>query len=253
MAKKKEVESTELVVVNEKELMFKQLTDQYAMSWEDQRNLIRSDTQLTQKGVSLAVKTAMSFGLPLQGINVIPTKNGPAVYVNSDGLRWRIHTDERGVKKSLASVIHRPTKDEPWIEVMATIVIGDDSEYVNFGVVDCLPTQGVGNGIMKATTKAKRRASVDAVGVALPIAEEYLEWADEQKASGKFVDAEFTIQAVPAQTITEPKNFSEFLSWLEQNNHTLDEATAIIEVNEIAANVGVAYNKLKETWKIGEK
>lgn len=243
---KKEVESTDLVVIDTKELMFKQLVDQYKLPWEDQRGLIRSESPLTEKGVMLAVKTAMAFGLPLQGINVIPSKQGSTVYVNSDGLRWRIHTDERGVKKSLAEVIHRPTREEPWIEVQAMIVMGDDSEYVNFGVVDCPPGPGVGNNIMKATTKAKRRAAVDAVGVALPIAEEYLEWVDEQKTTGKFVDGEFTVQPV---VITEPKNFAEFLTWVQQMGHTLAEVNEIMETNEVARDVVAAHAKLKELWK----
>lgn len=239
-----------VVVKDERQLLFDQLLEQYKMSLDEQRQLIRSISPLTDKYVRIAVASAKSFGLPLQGINMIPVGNSLQVYINSDGLRWRIHTDSRGVKKSIASVTHQPSKDEPWVEVTATIVMGDGSEYVNLGVVACTPGPDVANSIMKATTKAKRRASIDAVGVALPIAEDYLEWVDEQRSKNT-IEGSFTISPPAPAPTTEPKNLAELLAWITVNNHTVDEASALVgDLSKMSQDIIATYNKLKETWKI---
>ena len=246
---KEDIVNDKALVKSERQLLFDQLTDQYKMSLAEQGQMIRSIAPLTDKYVKIAVAIAKSFGLPLQGINMIPVGNTLQPYINSDGLRWRIHTDGRGVKKSLAEVTHRPTKDEPWVEVVATITMGDDSEYTNLGVVACTPGTDVANALMKAITKAKRRASIDAVGVALPIAEDYLEWVDEQK--GKTIEGSFTISPVAPAPTTEPKNLAELLAWIVVNNHTVDEASAIVgNLMQMSKDVPAVYNKLKETWKI---
>ncbi len=248
---------TALTVPDEKDarkLLFKQLDEQYTLPWKEQAALIRSETPMTERGVALALRVARSFGLPLQGINIITNKRGEAnVYVNADGLRWRLHTDPRGLKKSFVEITHRPTKDEPWIEAVATIVMNDDSSFTNIGVVSSPPSSpNIGNDMMKCTTKALRRASVGAVGVALPIAEDFLEWVDEERKAGKkvdIIDAEYKeMQSTP---VTEPKNLAELFVWIEQHSHALDEAEAVagMSTSDMAADVKAALAKLKTAWE----
>ncbi len=144
-------EEKALVVSDSRTMIFKQLEEQYNLPIDDIIKMIRSETPLTRNGAELAVRVAKSFGLPLQGINVITTSRGATnIYVNADGLRWRIHTDERGVKESTVSITHRPSKEEPWIETEARIIMGDGSLFTNIGVVPCQPgTPEVGNAMMK--------------------------------------------------------------------------------------------------------
>ncbi len=236
-----------------RKLLFEQLKEQYIMPWKEQASLIRSETPMTERGVQLALKVAKSFGLPLQGLNIITNKRGEAnVYVNADGIRWRLHTDSRGIRSSTADVVHRPTTTEPWVEVRATTVMGDGSEYTNFGAVDCTPGSGVSNAILKAVTKGKRRSGVDAVGVALPIAEDFLEWVDEERKAGKkvdIIDAEYKeMQSTP---VTEPKNLAELFVWIEQHGHALDEAEVVagMSTSDMAADVKAALAKLKAAWE----
>lgn len=241
-------EETAIVISdNSKEAIFRQLEEQYKLPWEVQRDMIRSEGALMQKGVQMAVRTAMAFGLPLQGINVLRNN----VYVNSDGIRWRLHTDPRTLKRSDAEIVHRPTKDEPWVEVKATVEMGDGSVYSNYGVVDCAPGAGVGNAIMKTVTKAKRRAGVDAVGVALPIFEEYTEFVAEERKQGRIIDVSY--RQVPSESkIEEPTNFAELLAWVSQQGKSSDDAltvSGLTEIGDMANNVRDTWLKLKEAWK----
>ncbi len=234
-------------IPDERSLVFGQLKEQYTMPWEQAAKLIRSESLLTEVGVRMAIQVAKSFGLPLQGINLIPSKNGPQVYVNADGLRWRAHTDPRGLKKSSAEIVHRPTKDEPWIESVATIVMGDGSEYTNYGVVGCAPGGDVGNSMMKCVTKSKRRATVDAVGVALPIFEEYVEWRQEQ---GKTIEGDFKV--VVEKPVDNPTNLAELLSWAGSKSKTMDDilsTSGAEDVGFVMANFDAVLVKLKEVWK----
>ena len=232
-----------------KSLIFSQLTSQYDLPWKEASQLIRSELPITEYWAKLAIQVARSFGLPLQGINVIPSKAGASVYVNSDGVRWRLHTDPRGILKSTGEISHRPTKEEPWFEATATVAFKDGSEFTNIGVVyvDWGRPSDVANGAMKSLTKAKRRAGVDAVGAALPIYEDYIEWRDEQKGT-KTLEGNFTI--VEEVKVIEPTNLAEFFSWLQQQGKTMEDAIPIVgDASAIASNVPDAVKKLKEVWK----
>ena len=248
---KKKSEGTEKIepvetIPDERALVFGQLKEQYTMPWEQAARLIRSETMLTEVGVRMAIQVAKSFGLPLQGINLIPSKNGPQVYVNGDGIRWRLHTDPRGLRKSDADVIHRPTKDEPWVESKATIEMGDGSIFVNWGVVYCIPGPDVPNATMKSISKGKRRAGVDSVGVALPIFEDYIEWRGEQ---GKTIEGEFHIAEKP---VDNPTNLAELASWASNKGKTMENVITDSGAEDIAfvmTNFEAVLAKLKEAWK----
>jgi hypothetical protein len=236
-------------------MVFRQLQEQYDLPIEQVIQLIRSEAPLTKVGAMLALQVAKSFGLPLQGINVITTSRGATnVYVNADGIRWRVHTDDRGIAASTGEITHRPSKDEPWFEAVGTVKFKDGSEFTNIGVVgvDLNKPMDIANGAMKALTKAKRRAGVDAVGVALPIAEDFLEYAEEQRAKGKasdFIDGEF--KDLSTKPIAEPSTLAEVFVWVQQHNKTIDDATAIAgDLNIIASDVKEAVAKLKKAWEI---
>jgi hypothetical protein len=154
----------------ERSLIFNQLEDQYKLPWKEQASMIRSLEPLTENGVKLAVQTAMSFGLPLAGVNIIPSKAGPSVYVNSQGIQFRLENDRRGVAKNVSEIVHYPTKDEPVVVLKTTIIMKDGSEYSAFGAVDCPPGTGIGNNLLKSETKSGRRCGIKVVGVGLPIA-----------------------------------------------------------------------------------
>ena len=212
--KNEEVEQEKEQVDNSKALIFSQLTNQYDLPWNEAAQLIRSEAPLNEKGARLVIQVARSFGLPLQGLNWIPSKTGGNVYVNSDGVRWRIHTDPRGIQKSTAEITHRPTKDEPWFEATATVGFKDGSEFTNIGVVyvDWGRPSDIANGAMRSITKAKRRTGVDAVGAALPIYEDYVEWRSEQTGV-KVIEGNFAV--LESNTpVSEPKNLAEFFAWV---------------------------------------
>ncbi len=240
---------------DERRLLFRQLEDQYALSVKEQFNLIRSQTQITKDEVIQAVKVAKQFGLPLQGINIISAKSTgtTTIYINAEGLRWRLHVDPRGLKRSIVEVAHRPSKEEPWVETIATIEMGDGSIFSNIGAVHCPPNSPeIGNALMKCATKSLRRASVGAVGAILPIAEDFLEYLDEERQKGKKVDAiiDAEYRELKDKPIENPANLAELLAWISQTGHTVDEAGKVIKGNmqDMAGNISGTVAKLKETW-----
>ncbi len=235
-------------VESEKKKLYDQLEEQYILPWEQQRALIRSQSPLTEPGVKLALSVARSFGLPLQGVNVIPSQAGPQIYVNSDGIRWRLHTDPRGIKESSGVIEHPCTKEEPWVRAVATIILNDGSLFKNIGSVPANPANPleVSNAEMKAVTKAKRRSGIDAVGVALPIYEDYVEWEEDQRATRQKASVEGEFKEV---TVTVPTNLAELLQWITQNGHTTEEAVTV--AGPLAGwVVNGVYEQLKTTWKL---
>ena len=234
-------------------VIVRELKDQYKMPWEQQRALIVSETPLTQFGTQLAVRTARSFGLPLQGVNIIVTKRGePKVYVNSYGVNWLLQLDPRGLKSMRHEIIHRPSQQEPWVEAKAVIEFNNGATFENMGVVETLPGPGVGNASMKSVTKAYRRAGVLAAGVPLPMAEEFYDYADEQRQIGKSVDTiDGEYREAQQKPIVEPKNLSELLVWVDQVGHTTDEAVQIAgEYATMAQSILATVEKLKGAWGI---
>ena len=251
--KSEQEQKSESIIPTDRALLYKQLDEQYHMGWEEARGLIRSDLPLLERIVKVAIHTARTFGLPLQGINVITNSKGVSnIYVNADGVRWRLHLDPRHLKSVTCEVVHRPSTQEPWVEANATIEFMDESHFENIGVVDCLPGPGVGNAVMKSVTKAQRRAGVTAVGVALPIFEDYVEWLGEQRQAGKYVDAiDVEFHEAQQKSIVEPKNLSELLVWVDQVGHTTDEAVQIAgEYAVMAQDVPATVKKLKEVWNV---
>lgn len=239
---------------NDRAVMLTTLQDQYRLRWEKQREMIKSSMPLTEAGTKIAVRTARSFLLPLHGIDMIPVGKGGQMipYVNAEGIRFKLWLDPRGYKSADCEIIHWPTKDEPWVVVKGKVEFGDGSTYQNFGAVDCQPGPGVSNSLLKATTKSYRRAGISAVGVALPIAEEYYDYVDEQRQTGKPVDAiDAEYREAQQRPIVDPKNLAELLAWIEQVGHTTDETVQIAgEYVTMAQDIPATVKKLKEAWNV---
>ena len=250
----KKDDASQSVVADDRSTMLITLRDQYRLRWEKQRELIKSSMPLTEAGTKIAVRTARSFLLPLHGIDMIPVgKGGQQVpYVNAEGIRFKLWLDPRGYKSSDCDIIHWPTKDEPWVVVKGKVEFADGSVYHNFGAVDCQPGPGVSHALLKSKTKAYRRAGISAVGVALPVAEEYYDYADEQRQLGKPVDAiDVEYREAQQRSIIEPKNLAELLAWIEQVGHTTDEAVQIAgEYAAMAQDILATVKKLKGAWNV---
>ncbi len=263
MPKKKVIEEHD-VIPDERALVFNQLKEQYTMPWERARNLIRSETMLTENAVRLAMDVARSFGLPLQGLNIIPSKNGPQAFVNSDGVRWRLHIDPRGVKSIKEDITHFPTPDEPYVHAVGFVEFNDGSQFSRYATIYFVYKDGtwyeksrdrelkeianLGDRVMACGTKAGRRTGIQAVGVALPIYEDYMEWRQEQ---GKAIEGDFKISDEP-KVITEPTNLAELLSWAGQKGKTVEDILTALGADDLQMvmnNLPLAITRLKETWK----
>lgn len=222
---------------------FAQLKDQYALPLDQVRQLIRSEQTPTDVALRQAVEVAKMFGVPLQGINLIPSRNGINVYINADGIRWKLHTDPRGLKCVETHIIQIPTRDNPLAIVEGRIEFKDGASFTNIGavVVDGDNKGGKGkwneaDALMKAATKAKRRAGQDAVGTTLPTYEDFIEYRDTEMK-------DITPMLTVAQSVNgdSPKTLSEFLVKLNASGIDVDAAcqklqvTAITEVKDYKA------------------
>lgn len=248
------------------EAVYEQLEEQYTMPIDLQRGLIRSEHALSDQGVQTAVRVARTFGLPLQGVNVIRTRSGLQVFVNSDGVRWRLHTDPRHLRKSHGVVVHHPTPDEPWIQATATIEFEDGSQFVNeawmylrydeqSGLYSERSRRGDWNAVspgdrcMAAITKAKRRAGVDAVGVALPIFEDVAEWSLAGTHTDT-VDAEFTRLSRPG-----PGTIEGLMEMVTEDGYSLEDLIQAVgwTVDRMARFPDRAARRWREVLKERER
>ena len=173
------------------QIVLRQLEEQWNLPFDAVSQLVQSEQPLSEKGIKTVISLAKMHMLPLTGINVIKNSRGQlSFYVNSRGILWRLHNDERKLKSHSHKVVHLPTPQEPWVQVEATVEFEDGSKFTNEAFIyfkydeetgewlertrrgEWKPVN-LGDRIMTAITKAKRRAGVDAVGLALPIFEDF--------------------------------------------------------------------------------
>lgn len=246
------------------QIVVKQLEEQWSLPIEAVSQLVQSEAPLTEKGVRTVIALAKMHMLPLTGINVIRDSRGRlSFYVNSRGILWRLHNDSRGLKAQKHEIVHLPTPDEPYVRVRATVEFEDGSSFTNEALIyfkydqergewlertrrgDWRPVN-LGDRIMTAITKAKRRAGVDAVGLALPIFEDYVEYME----GGEVIDiSPRPLQdEVPELPSGEPRNLAELLAKAAQE---LDlDAAAIQEklgkdLSQIAEDIPSAWEALR--------
>lgn len=210
MPSKKKVETKELAPAMPKSeiVPFDELQRQLRMPFDEQKKLITSQSPLTDSAVRMVLEVARVIGVPLQGINVIPTKLGVMPYINSIGIRYKYHTDKRGFKSATAEIIQTPKQKGDLAIVKGRVEFMDGSFGENIGavIVETDDTKGwnVANALMKAATKAIRRAGQDAVEITLPVYEDYIEYREEQmkditpgmelaNGNGKYIDNPATL------------------------------------------------------------
>lgn len=157
-----------------------------------------------------AVELARSAGVPLWGINLIPTRLGIAPYINSNGIKFRLANDPRGVASNTFEVINFSSVMGEVQIIRRTIVMGNGQTYQGLGAVVIDRDWNPGNALLKADTKANRRAGYDAIANAVGM-RMYDEDAD--RATNESIEASFRV--IVAKT---PTNLVEFFTWVENND-----------------------------------
>jgi len=248
------------------QIVLRQLEEQWNLPFDAVSQLVQSEQPLSEKGIKTVISLAKMHMLPLTGINVIKNSRGQlSFYVNSRGILWRLHNDERKLKSHSHKVVHLPTPQEPWVQVEATVEFEDGSKFTNEAFIyfkydeetgewlertrrgEWKPVN-LGDRIMTAITKAKRRAGVDAVGLALPIFEDYVEYAEGEVIEG----SARVVEEQPLLPSGEPRNLAELLARAmrefgmdaETVQRKLDK-----DLSEIASDVKAAWEQLQEAVK----
>ena len=241
-SKELEVIEAEIVPEPESKLM-DPLDAQYALPLNQQRKLIQIPQNVTASDelVEATVELARSARIPLWGVLIIPTKNGNRPYINADGIRFRLANDMRGVKKIDVEILHYPMQMGDTATVKATVEMLNGQSYSSFGSVKVDSQWNEGNSLLKAETKAKRRASYDAIANAVGMPQ-YDEDADKSQ-NGNYVDATYTIVNQP------PKNIASFITWIQKNKIS-DQVYLKVTGEDIdemeEKNVSFLHSKLAE-------
>ena len=228
-----------------------QVREEWKLPLEKRALLVRSMGTVTVQMIELATEVARRYGLPISGINIIPSRAGLQPYVNSDGIRWRLHTDEREFKSSDGHITHMPTADEKWISAYAKVELesgawASNESYKEWPITDPHDKDrsfNLGNMCKKLITQAKRRAGADLVGVGLPIYDEYYDT----------VEGEYTVieeKAKPKKT--EPTTLNELIVMAGQVSEGLD-VDVLIKMMDVNV-MDDLRDIVKETWdKIQEE
>jgi len=232
-----------------------QVREEWRLPIEKRALLVRSFGTVTVQMIDLATEVARRYGLPISGVNIIPSKAGLQPYVNSDGIRWRLHTDEREFKSSSGMITHMPTADEKWISAYAKVELqngawADNESFKEWPITDTHDKDrsfNLGNMCKKLITQAKRRAGADLVGVGLPIYDEYY---DNKEA----IEGEYTVvEEKPKKT--EPTTLNELIVMAGQVDESLDVDVLIkmMDVNvmdDLRDIVKETWDKIQEEYKV---
>ena len=223
-------------------LPYGQLAEQYALPIEQIRKLVRSSQKLSEATLLEAVLTAKMFGVPLQGINVIPSSQGPGIYINSDGIRWLIHNNPRGLKSIETEIIHRPTKEEISVEVKVRTTFKDGSFFDGIGACMIDKQWDPANATMKAETKAERRSGYKATGKVLPSYEDQKDYIEYRETEIKDVTPQ--IKAFANSNHDAPSSLAELIT---RSGLGLEELCAKLQVASVAEikDFHNAWEKLK--------
>lgn len=188
------------------------LEQQYHLPLSERKKLI-----LLGKGLrpdddtyEMATAVARAAHVPLGGINLISSQNGIVPYINSFGVKYRLATDPRRIKSNTFEVLNIPVKNGDVAIIRRTIVMGNEQVYQGIGAVIVDSNWKLDNALLKADTKAARRAGYDAIAdsIGLP------EYDDDNPNlnGGRVVEGTFT-------TVTEgPRNAMQLLARLQKEN-----------------------------------
>lgn len=230
MPRPKKIDS-ELVVTPETgeitEVELSPLDVQFQLPLEEQMKLIAvpANVIVSRDLFIMAVKLARSARVPLWGINIIPTKNGNKPYINADGIKFRLANDDRKVQSDDIEVLRYPESIGSTAIVKATIKMGNGQTYNALGAVKVDSQWNEANALLKAETKATRRAGYKAIAnfVGMPLYDE-----DSDRSNGNVVEGQYRVLPIYA-----PKNIGQFLGWQEKQKIS-DEIVLEVTHKEIS-------------------
>lgn len=209
------------------EVSLSPLDMQFQLPLEEQMKLIAvpNNVIVSRDLFMTAVRLAMSARVPLWGINIIPTKNGNKPYINADGIKFRLANDERKVQSDDIEVLKYPEGMGSTAIIKATIKMGNGQTYNALGAVKVDSQWNEANALLKAETKASRRAGYKAIAnaVGMPMYDE-----DSDRSNGQVVEGQYRVLPVSS-----PKNVGQFLAWMDKQKIT-DEILLEVTHKDIA-------------------
>lgn len=203
--------------------------------------------------VEMVVDASKRYGIPLSGFNLIPRgkKGGYNLYINADGLRFRLFTDPRGIQSKNTELEHMPdfSKDQDYVAVKCTITMENGNVATGWGISEWPPEDrnarlALGDLTMKMETKAERRATIKLVGSSLPVHDD--DWFNWTIARGDAIDAES--RELPPKK-TEPTSSPELLSMANELDESLD-IESLPEILGIEDIFSLDSDGIKEAWKV---
>lgn len=239
--------------------LYDQMAQQWKMPLSDRQALVNPPPggTVTVPMVERVTIASRMYGIPIPGFNLIPIPKtgGHTLYINANGIQFRLATDPRGLKSITPVIEHMPDldKEKDYISVKARIDMKDGSFSEDWGISEWPVLggrnmgMGLGDLIMKLTTKAIRRASIRLVGASLPIFDD--DWHRWVSGRGKdIVDGNFTVEPPPPKE--SPDNLGELLAFAKER-YELDmkdvlELMGMVDVNELD-DIDKAWERIKES------
>ena len=236
--------------------------DQMAKEWslpDDDKFLLvhpPEKSTLTWPMVAQVESASKRYAVPLSGFNLIRAGGKLTLYINADGMNFRLQTDPRGLKSIETFLEHMPdlSKEADHIAVRARITMGNGEFFDGWGVNEWPPTGGrnsslgLGDLTMKLETKATRRATIKAVGKGLPVQDD--DWAAWIVGKGR--DAVESPLKILKPKKTEPTTLNELIVMAGQVDESLD-VDVLIKMMDVNV-MDDLRDIVKETWdKIQEE
>lgn len=214
---------------------------QFHLPLDEQKKLISvpANALISNEMYVTAVALARSARVPLWGINIIPTKNGPKPYINADGVKFRIANDKRGILSDDFEIIQIPHQMGDTAIVKRTLILKNGQSFNGLGAVKVDSQWNEGNALLKADTKAGRRAGYSAIAnaVGMPM------WDEDADKSTNGSTIEGTYRVVPSSA---PATVSQFLVW--QQGQKLTDAE-ILTVTGIDIGEELNQRDIPEMYK----
>lgn len=241
---KTKVESKALTAAKSEVIIFDELKRQLSLPFDEQKKLIASQSPLTDNAIRMVIDAARLIGVPLQGINLIPIKQGVNVYINSDGIDWLLHHDPRKLKCVEVEILNAPKIEGDTAIVKGIVEFQDGSRFTNIGAVVVDEKWNCANALMKAATKATRRAGGKATGKVLPVYEDYIEYREEQM---KDITPAMEMANGNSKFIETPATLMQFTRNLELAKIKIADACDALGVEMLGEikDFGAAWAKLK--------
>jgi hypothetical protein len=241
--------------------LYEQMARTWTMALPDLMLLVNPppDRPVTPADAARLRAASMLYGVPIPGFNLIPVKKsgGHTLYINSQGIQFKLATDPRGIKSVIPECTHMPDLEKPqdYIEIKATITLRDGTMAEDYGISEW-PAQGrdadmrLGDLKMKLITKAIRRASYRLVGLTLPLLDEDF-YAFTRGEGKEIVDAEYHVLPPAKPKKSKPTGLNELLSMAIEVNPELvaPKLMELMDVTNITdLDVDATWKKIQEEY-----